>query len=125
MRGLSCAAETVANRKMVARILRSRIAKPVYAAGDNSGPVICVLDQRHEPEIHVQLHVAMKQCGTGIIRHKLHLPLLPRWDAYYVLPYASGGPAAYFDQLERVPVQVYRMSIIGVVVEYETILPPA
>jgi hypothetical protein len=31
MRGLSCAAETVTNKKAIARMLRSRIAKPVYA----------------------------------------------------------------------------------------------
>ena len=74
--------------------------------------MILVLHQRHESKIHVQLHVAMKQAGAGVVCHELNLHLLPRRNGNHILQNAGGGLAGYVDQLERVAMQMNRVVVV-------------
>lgn len=73
-----------------------------------------VVEQRHEPKVHVQLHVTMEQRQTGIVRDKIHLHLLEATQHRHILYDTRGMSTADLSNLKAVPVQVHRVYIVRV-----------
>jgi hypothetical protein len=63
-----------------------------------------VIEQRHEPEIHVQLLVAMKQRQSGIVRREVDLNFLIAAHHDDILHHARQGFPRNFGDFEAVPV---------------------
>jgi len=80
-------------------------AKPPPAPASFS----CVPEQRHEPEIHMQLLMGMIE---------VHLDFLEAAQHHHVLDDARGRLAADTHELEAVPVQVERMHTVAGVAEF-------
>src|SRR6185437_16168766 len=70
-----------------------------------------VVEQGHEPEIHMQLLVAMEQSHPWIIGHKIHRELLVATQHGHIFHDARGWYSRHAGQLETVTVQVNRVQI--------------
>jgi len=51
----------------------------------------CVLHQRHEAEIHVELHMAVKQSESRVIRNEIDFSALTTWNVDRVLANSRRG----------------------------------
>jgi len=70
-----------------------------------------IFDEIHEAEIHVLLHVAVKQREPGIVCDKIHFTSLGAPGHHHILDDAGGRLAIELDQFETVPVQVHRVHV--------------
>lgn len=77
----------------------------------------CVIEERHETEIHVQLLMTMKECPPRVVRDKIKLRFLKSAQHHHILDHARGRLASDTRQLEAVAVQVQRVNIIARVAE--------
>src|SRR3974390_1267519 len=80
-----------------------------------------IAEERHEPEIHVQLLVAMEERLARIVGDEIEFNFLKAAQHHHVLDDASGWLAAEPDQFETVPVQVQRMNVITGIAEFEPV----
>jgi hypothetical protein len=62
-----------------------------------------VFEERHEPEVHVQLLVTVKKRQSWIVCDEIELDLLKAAQHHHVFHHACGGPSADVGQLEAVP----------------------
>lgn len=65
-----------------------------------------IVEQPHEPEIHVQCLMAMKERRTRIVGDEIHIDSAESGDNYGILHHASNLLAVDAHNFERVAVQV-------------------
>jgi len=81
------------------------------------GTTLRVLNQCLESEIHVQLHVAMEQRQSGMIRDEINLGIAESSDVHDIFHHTCRCFAADIDDLKIVPVEVERVAVAGLVVK--------
>lgn len=89
------------------RSRRSARATPLGSAKSSGG-----LEEPHEPEVHVQLHVAVEEGQTRLVGDEIHVHRLVAAQHRDVLMDAGGGSSVEPRQLERVAVEVHGMDVV-------------
>jgi hypothetical protein len=77
-----------------------------------------VLKERHEPEIHVQLLVTMKQCVARIVSHKIELCFLVSTEHYDVLDDAGRWSSRDAREFETMSVKMERVDIVAGIAKF-------
>ena len=89
------------------------------ARGDGHYGPSCVLQECHEPEIHVQLLVAVKECQSRIVGDEVEFEFLKSAQHDHVLDHASGRFACDARQFETVPMQMQRVNVVTGVADFD------
>jgi hypothetical protein len=114
--------EVVPDALLSSSLIRGTFFLPNFVA--LSAPDLHVIEQGHEPKIHVQLLVTVKQRKSGMIRHEVYRDLLVTSEHDHVFHHAGRWNAGNVGQLEAVPVQMNRMEVITLIAHVDTIAPP-
>ena len=70
--------------------------------GDRALPRLRILDQRHESEVLMLLHVAVQQGGARIVGHEVDLHGLPPRHVHHILQETRGRLSRHIRQFEAV-----------------------
>src|SRR6516165_8781293 len=81
----------------------------------------CVIEERHEPEIHMQLLMTVKERQPRIVGHEIKLQLLKPAQHHHVLDHPGGRFAGDARQLEAVAVQVQRVDVVARIAEFQAV----
>src|ERR1019366_8274661 len=79
------------------------------------------VEQQLESVVHVELLMAVEKSQAVHCRRHIHLNLPESLYKYDIFQNACRGLAVHIRQLKTVPVQVDRMGVIGLIIEYQTI----
>jgi len=71
-----------------------------------------VIEQRHEPEVHVQLLVTVEESKTGMIGNEVNLHLLIAAQHYHIFHDARGFRSCEISELEAVAMEMNRMNVV-------------
>ena len=71
-----------------------------------------VIEQRHEPEVHVQLLVTVEESKTGMIGNEVNLQLLIAAQHDHVLHDARGFRSCEISELKAVAMKMNRMNVV-------------
>src|SRR5512143_427368 len=80
-----------------------------------------IVEERHEPEIHVQLLVTVEEGHTWIVGDEIEFHFLKAAHRHHVLDDARGRLSANAYQFEAVPVQMQRMDVVARVAELKPV----
>ena len=81
----------------------------------------CVVEQKHEAKIHVQLLMAMEQRQSRMIGNEIKFHFLKAADHDHILNDAGCRLASYAHELEAVAVQMQGMDVVAGVTEFKTV----
>src|SRR5882757_1927280 len=73
---------------------------------------LLIVEQRHEPVVHVQLLVAMEEGKSWIVRAEVDLCFLVATDHHHILQNAGGRLPGNPAEFKGMPVQVNRVDVI-------------
>ncbi len=104
------------------RIRENTLSKPngirgVFSHSD-------VVEQRHKPEIHMELLMTVKQGQTRIVGYEVDLSFLVTSQHHHIFHDASSGLSCELRQLKTVPVEMDRMNVVAGVAHSEPIPLP-
>ena len=88
-----------------------------------SRPGSYVVEQSHEPKIHVQLLMAVEQREPRIVRRKIYFDFLISAQHHDILHHASGRLAGELGEFEAVPVKMDGMNIVAGIAHTKTVAP--
>ena len=71
-----------------------------------------VIEQRHEPEVHVQLLVTVEESKTGMIGNEVNLQLLVAPQHDDILHDARGFRSCEISELKAVAMEMNRMNVV-------------
>ena len=71
-----------------------------------------VIEQRHEPEVHVQLLVTVEESKTGMIGDEVNLQLLIAAQHDHILHDARGFCSCEVSELKAVAMEMNRMNVV-------------
>jgi len=72
---------------------------------------LSVLEERHEPEVHVELLVAMEECHPRTVSDEVKFELLDSAQHHHVFDHTGSRFAGDARQFKAVPVKVQRMDV--------------
>jgi hypothetical protein len=81
-----------------------------------------VIHHDHETIVHMQL-LAMEECRSGIVRHKINFRAAETRDGDHILHHSSRALSRDIDQFKAMPVQMKRMFVTAVVAKREAVSP--
>jgi len=87
-------------------------------------PGSSAIEQRHETEVHMQLHMAMEQGQPWLIGDEVHFHGLVAAQHRDVLDNAAGWLARDAGDLEAVAMQMHGVDIVAGVVHAQPVAPP-
>src|SRR5215472_12945704 len=76
-------------------------------------PALNVIEQGHEPKIHVQLLVAVEERRARVVGNKINLCFLVASEHDHVLEDSCGRLAEDLREFEAVSVEVNRMDVVA------------
>jgi len=77
-----------------------------------------VFKERHEPEIHVQLLMTMKQCVARIVSHKIDLYFLVTTEHYDVLDDAGRRSFRHAREFETMSVEMELVDVVAGIAKF-------
>ena len=75
-----------------------------------------MVEQHHEPGVHVILLMAMEEDLAGIVRSEDYLRLRSCRSEKYILPNPLRGRSVDLFHFKGVPVKMHRMNIVALIV---------